>query len=86
MGVGSLVAFYGKTEVHLFKGLWPQFDIWGQPELKKGNNILYFAFDEKDSLEKLKPLFKSVKLDPQKRLFAKDSDIPLKVEVYKCTK
>ncbi|MBU0501657.1 MAG: hypothetical protein KJ811_00225, partial [Candidatus Margulisbacteria bacterium] len=86
MGVGSLVAFYGKTEVYLFKGLWPQFDIWGQPELKKSDKILYFAFAENDAPEKLRKMFRRVKKDSQKRLFAKDSDIPLKVEVYHCVK
>ncbi|MFA6549350.1 MAG: hypothetical protein WCT39_05440, partial [Candidatus Margulisiibacteriota bacterium] len=82
MGVASLVAFYGKTEIYLPKGLWRQFDIWGQPMLKKGDSILYFAFDESDAEEKLKPLFEGVKPDLQKRLFAKDSDIPLKTIVY----
>jgi len=84
MGVGSLIAFYGKTEVYLFKGQWPQFDIWGRPQLKKGNSILYFAFDETDAEKKLKTNFRQVKKDSQKRLFTKDSDIPLKVEVYRC--
>jgi 4-amino-4-deoxy-L-arabinose transferase-like glycosyltransferase len=84
MGVASLVAFYGKTEIYLPKGLWRQFDIWGQPELKKGDSILYFAFDEPGVEKKLKPLFESVKLDPQKRLFAKDSDIAIKTKVYVC--
>jgi len=82
MGVASLVAFYGKTEVYMPKGMWRQFDIWSQPELKKGDSILYFAFDESDAEKKLKPLFESVKLDPQKRLFTKDSDIPIKTKVY----
>lgn|GEM_PF-793487 len=84
MGVASLVAYYGKTEVYMPKGLWRQFDLWDQPELKKGDSILYFAFDESDTEKRLKPLFGSVKLDPQKRLFAKDSDIPLKTKVYVC--
>ena len=82
MGVASLVAFYGKTEVYMPKGMWRQFDIWGQPELKKGDSILYFAFDESDAEKRLKPLFGSVKLDPQNRLFTKDSDIPIKTKVY----
>lgn len=82
MGVASLVAFYGRTEVYMPKGMWRQFDIWGQPELKKGDSILYFAFDETDADKRLKPLFGSVKLDPQKRLFTKDSDIPIKTKVY----
>lgn len=84
MGVGSLVAFYGKTKVYLPKGLWKQFDIWGQPELKPGDDIIYVAFDDKDALFKLKPLFRKVAQDKKKRLFAKDSDIPNKTEVFIC--
>lgn len=84
MGVASLVAFYGKTKVYMPKGQWKQFDAWGQPELKEGNNILYFAFDRPDAYEKLKHLFKQVKIDPQTRLFVKDSDIAVKTKVFLC--
>lgn len=84
MGVASLVAFYGKTEVYMPKGLWKQFDIWGQPELEKGDSILYFAFDQPDMEKKLRPLFGKVAADPTKRLFIKDSDIAIKTTIYKC--
>ncbi|MEE8638641.1 MAG: hypothetical protein V3T21_06360, partial [Candidatus Margulisiibacteriota bacterium] len=82
--VASLVAFYGKTEVHMPKGLWRQFDIWGQPKLKKGDSILYFAFGKPQTHEKLKLLFKQVKIDPQKRLFIKDSNISEKTQIFIC--
>jgi len=85
MGVASLVAFYGKTNVYMPKGLWKQFDIWGQPNIKKGDDILYFAFANEDAYKKLKPLFRRVEIDENKRLFAKDSDIPSKTKVLKCT-
>jgi 4-amino-4-deoxy-L-arabinose transferase-like glycosyltransferase len=84
MGVASLVAFYGKTEIYLPQGTWKQFDIWGQPELKKGGDILYFSFDRPDLYEELKPLFQEVEIDPRKRLFTKDSNIPEKTIIYVC--
>ncbi|MDI6731741.1 MAG: glycosyltransferase family 39 protein [Candidatus Margulisbacteria bacterium] len=91
MGVGSLVAFYGKTEVYLPKGYWKQFDIWGEPVLKKGESIIYFAFDAPlvDSAVSvietdLRKQFHSVKKDPHIRLFAKDSDITLKTQIFIC--
>jgi 4-amino-4-deoxy-L-arabinose transferase-like glycosyltransferase len=84
MGVASLVAFYGKTEVYMPKGQWEQFDIWGQPELKPGDNILYFVFDDQNKLAQLKPLFREVTVDGHKRLFTKDSDIPIKTQVLFC--
>ncbi|MBU1027110.1 MAG: hypothetical protein KKA31_05200, partial [Candidatus Margulisbacteria bacterium] len=84
MGVANLVAFYGKTAVYLPEGAWKQFDIWGRPELKPGDDILYFVFDEKDKENELKLLFKTVKEDKTKRLFTKDSDIPLKTQIFIC--
>jgi 4-amino-4-deoxy-L-arabinose transferase-like glycosyltransferase len=84
MGVASLVAFYGKTEVHMPQGRWRQFDIWGQPALKKGEDILYFSFGRPETYKKLKPLFRQVKIDPQKRLFIKDSNISEKTQIFIC--
>jgi 4-amino-4-deoxy-L-arabinose transferase-like glycosyltransferase len=84
IGVASLAAFYGKTEAHMPEGRWKQFDIWGQPELKRGDDILYFAFNDPKMAKKLKPLFRRVKLDPQKRLFIKDSDISILTQVIHC--
>jgi 4-amino-4-deoxy-L-arabinose transferase-like glycosyltransferase len=84
MGVASLVAFYGKTDVYLPKGRWKQFDLWGHPELKKGDDIIYFAFADPEMEKKLKKVFWKVQLDPKKRLFIKDSNIPTRTQVYIC--
>ncbi len=84
MGVASLVAFYGKTNVHMPQGLWTQFDIWGQPELKPGDDILFFAFADDKATEKLKPYFKTVTKDEQVRIFAKDSNIHTETKAYIC--
>ncbi len=84
MGVASLVAFYGKTEVYLPKGIWKQYDIWSRPELKPGDDILYFVFDEKAKKNELTLLFKTVKEDKTKRFFTKDSNIPLKTQIFIC--
>ena len=84
MGVGSLAAFYGKTRVYLPEGDWRQFDIWGRPILKAGDDILYFAFDDPKMAHKLRPLFKKVEVDPQKRLFIKDLGISIRTQVIRC--
>lgn len=84
MGVGSLVGFYGKTPVYLRKGYWKQFDIWGAPKLKRGDDILYFVFADKEMPAKLKSAFKKVTIETKIRLFAKDSNIPVKTKVFIC--
>jgi dolichol-phosphate mannosyltransferase len=84
MGVASLVAFYGKTEVYLPEGAWKQFDIWGRPELNRGDDILYFVFADPEKERKLRAIFSTVKPDKQKRLFTKDSNIPERTRVYVC--
>ena len=84
LGLAGLVAFHGKTKVHMAPGRLKQFDIWGEPKLKKGNNLLYFVLNESEVHEELIPLFKKVKREPQKRIFTKDADIPNKTEIYHC--
>ncbi|MEA3492899.1 MAG: glycosyltransferase family 39 protein [Candidatus Margulisiibacteriota bacterium] len=84
MGVGSLVAFYGKTDAYLPSGYWKQFDIWGHPEVKKGESVLYFVFGDPEMEKKLKKVFWQVKEDKTKRLMIKDSDIPVKTRIYIC--
>ncbi|MFC1568362.1 glycosyltransferase family 39 protein [Candidatus Margulisiibacteriota bacterium] len=84
MGVASLVAFYGKTEVYLPKGAWKQFDIWGRPQLKRGDNILYFVFADPEKEKKLQAVFWSVRPDKKIRLFTKDSNIPERTRIFIC--
>lgn len=84
LGLAALVAFYGKTEVFMPPGRHPQYDLWGKPKLKPGNNVLYFALNESEIAGKLKPLFNKVTIDPQKRIFTKDADIPNKTEIFRC--
>lgn len=84
MGVASLAAYYGQTMVYLPKHAWPQFDLWGRPQLKPGDSLLYFVFDDQSKAAQLKNIFRSVTAEPRPKLFTKDSDIPIKTEVLIC--
>ena len=84
LGLAGLVSFHGKTKVYLPPGKHPQYDLWGEPQLKKGDNVIYFALRPGDLLEQLEPLFKKVEVDPKKRIFTKDSDIPTRTQVFHC--
>ena len=63
-------------------GRLKQVDLWGIPELKKGDNIIYFAINEKELSDKLKPLFRRVWTEPQRRLFNKDADLPKLTQIF----
>ncbi|MBN3033472.1 MAG: glycosyltransferase family 39 protein [Candidatus Saganbacteria bacterium] len=82
LGVAGLVAFHGRVRTYLPPGRHPQYDLWGKPELKRGDNVIYFALGEPELAAKLKPLFARLTADEQPRLFAKDSDIPTRTVVY----
>lgn len=84
MGLSSLVAFYGKTDLYMPEGLWKQFDIWGRPALKKGDSLLYFVFDNPQIRNRLTLIFKTVEIDNQKRLFFKESNFPEKIQIFIC--
>lgn len=84
LGILGLVSFHGKTDAYMAKRRMWLVDQWPAADLKKGDNVIYFVLDEKDLVDKLKPLFRKVWLDPQPRLFAKDADIPTKTQVLHC--
>jgi Dolichyl-phosphate-mannose-protein mannosyltransferase len=84
IGVAGLVSFHGRVPAYMAQGQHPQFDLWGRPELKLGDNVIYFNYDDTTLYARLKPLFASVIVEPEKRLFTKDSDIPLKTTIYIC--
>ncbi|MFC1571030.1 glycosyltransferase family 39 protein [Candidatus Margulisiibacteriota bacterium] len=84
IGMIGLVAFHGQVKVFSPPGHIKQMDLWGTPDIKKGDNVIYFSRNTVGLYEKLKPLFKKVWIDPQKRLFTKDADIPNKTKIYHC--
>ena len=81
LGMIGLISFHGKARAYMAPGRLRQVDLWGKPELKKGDNVIYFALNESELPVKLKPLFRKVWVDPQKRIFTKDADIPNKTQV-----
>ncbi|OGC12344.1 hypothetical protein A3K48_07825 [candidate division WOR-1 bacterium RIFOXYA12_FULL_52_29] len=82
LGILGLVAFHGQVRVNMAPGRLKQVDLWGIPELKKGDNIIYFAINEKELSDKLKPLFRRVWTEPQRRLFNKDADLPKLTQIF----
>ncbi|OGB87786.1 hypothetical protein A3H38_03145 [candidate division WOR-1 bacterium RIFCSPLOWO2_02_FULL_46_20] len=84
LGLAGLVTFHGKAKVYMAAGREEQFDLWERPEVQKGDNIIYFALREESLYEKLIPLFKAVKIEPDKRLFTKDADILNMTNIYYC--
>lgn len=84
LGILGLISFHGKIKAYMAPGRMWQVDLWGKPDIKKGDNALYFALNESDLYSKLVPLFNKVVIEPEKRLFSKDADIPTRTEIYHC--
>lgn len=85
LGLLGLVTFHGHVRTYMAPGRLRQVNLWGKPAIKKGDNVIYFALNEKELSEKLKPLFREVRLEPQKRLFNKDANLPNLTDIYHCT-
>jgi len=85
IGTIGLVSFHGKVKVYAPPGQIRQMDYWGKPDIKKGDNLIYFTRERTVELHnKLKPLFRQVLKEPKKRIFTKDADIPTKAEIFHC--
>ncbi|MDD5383225.1 MAG: hypothetical protein PHH60_06200, partial [Candidatus Margulisbacteria bacterium] len=84
LGLAGLVAFHGKVKVYMAPGRLKQFDLWGRPDIKPGDNVIYFVLNQKEVYNGLLPIFRRVQIEPHRRLFAKDADIPSKTEIYHC--
>ena len=82
LGMIGLVSFHGKVRAYMAPGRLRQVDLWGKPEIKKGDNLIYFALNETPLYEKLKPLFKKVWIEPHKRIFNKDANLPNLTQIY----
>jgi hypothetical protein len=85
IGTFGLVSFHGKVKVYSPPGLSKEMEAWGTPDIKKGDNVIYFARENTTELQKgLKPLFHRVWVEPNKRLFTKDADIPTRMQIFHC--
>ncbi|MBU1616597.1 MAG: glycosyltransferase family 39 protein [Candidatus Margulisbacteria bacterium] len=82
LGMLGLVAFHGQVKVNMAPGRLKQVDLWGTPRLNKGDNIIYFAINEFELHQKLAPLFQKVWVEPKRRLFNKDADLPRLTRIY----
>lgn len=84
LGMLGLVAFHGQVRTWMAPGRLRQVDLWGKPQLQKGDNIIYFALNETPLFDKLKPMFRQVTIEPKKRLFSKDADLPNLTSIFIC--
>ena len=84
IGLIGLVSFHGSVQVYAPPGQIKQMDMWGTPDIKKGDNIIYFARNIGGLYENLKPIFETVRIEPNKHLFTKDADIPTKAKIFIC--
>ncbi|MFA5112783.1 MAG: glycosyltransferase family 39 protein [Candidatus Margulisiibacteriota bacterium] len=82
LGMVGLVTFHGKTRAYMAPGRLKQVDLWGKPELQKGDNIIYFALNETPLYDKLKLSFRKVWIEPNKRIFNKDANLPTLTQIY----
>ena len=85
LGMLGLVAFHGKVPVNMAPGRLKQVDLWGKLEMQKGDNAIYFALNETTLYDKLTPLFKKVSIEPHKRIFNKDANLPNLTTIYLCS-
>jgi len=84
LGLAGLAEFHGKVKVFLAPGRLKQFDLWGKPNLQKGDNLVYFALNESELYDKLIPLFSQVKKETTPQIFTKDADVPSKTLIFIC--
>ena len=85
IGTIGLVSFHGRVRVYSPPGRIRQMDMWGAPDIKKGDNVIYFTRENAPELhKKLRPLFSRVWIDPEKRIFSKDADIPTRMQIFHC--
>lgn len=85
IGTFGLISFHGKVKAYSPPGFSKEMEVWGTLDLKKGDNILYFSRENTDQLYlALKPLFGKVWIEPNKRLFTKDADVPAKMRIFHC--
>lgn len=85
IGTFGLVSFHGGVKVYSPPGLSREMEVWGTADIKKGDNVLYFARENTDTIyQRLKPIFRKVWIEPNKRIFAKDADIPTRMQIFHC--
>ncbi len=84
LGMLGLVAFHGKVATNMAPGRLRQVDLWGQPKLAPGDNIIYFALNETPLFKKLQPLFNKVQIEPRKRIFNKDANLSNLTQIFIC--
>jgi 4-amino-4-deoxy-L-arabinose transferase-like glycosyltransferase len=82
LGSSSQVAFYARRTTYMTDGVlsleeegfgYRQYIMWGYPELKPGDNIIYYGKNNGETLAKLKRLFRAVAVDQELKYYALES-------------
>jgi 4-amino-4-deoxy-L-arabinose transferase-like glycosyltransferase len=85
IGTFGLVSFHGGVKVYPPPGKLKEAEAWGTVDIKKGDNVIYFTREGTDEIYAgLKQVFQKVTVEKEKRLFAKDADIPTKMTIFHC--
>jgi hypothetical protein len=85
IGTFGLVTFHGRVQVYPPPGKLKEAEAWGTVDLKPGDNVVYFTrAGTGEILAGLKKVFRTVTVEPRRRLFAKDADIPTKMTIFHC--
>jgi len=85
IGTFGLVSFHGRVQVYPPPGRLEEAAAWGRADIQKGNNIIYFTRENTSEIHaELTEVFQKVLVDPKKRIFTKDADIPTKMTIFHC--
>lgn len=82
LGLLGLVSFHGKVRTYMAPGRLKQVDLWGKPDIERGDNVIYFALNETPLYDKLKPLFRTARIEPEKRIFNKDANLSNLTQIF----
>lgn len=85
IGTFGLVSFHGRVQVYPPPGRLEEAAAWGRANIQKGDNVIYFTRENTSEIQAgLTAVFRKVVVEPQKRLFTKDADIPTKMTIFHC--
>jgi hypothetical protein len=90
-GIASQLAFYARRTTYMAQGELKveergfglkQFELWGPPPLKKGDNIVYYGPPGEEAIKKLKKHFSYVKIKPELDIYVIESYLDDLVPYY----
>jgi hypothetical protein len=85
IGTFGLVSFHGRVQVYPPPDRLEEAAAWGRADIQKGDNVIYFTRESTPEIQSgLTAVFRQVTVEPKKRLFTKDADIPTRLTIFHC--